>query len=69
MTTAQIIESVQAIRNQIFIIQNQFDSSEFDSKTGHSFGQVTDNSVESALFDAQVALANVLTMIQPNPYL
>jgi hypothetical protein len=69
MTTAQIIESVKAIRNQIFIIQNQLDSSEFDEKLGHAFGQVADNSVESALFDAQEALANVLTMIEPNPYL
>jgi hypothetical protein len=69
MTTAQIIESVKAIRNQIFIIQNQLDSSEFDEKLAHAFGQVADNSVESALFDAQQALANVLTMIEPNPYL
>jgi hypothetical protein len=69
MTTAQIIESVKAIRNQIFIIQNQLDSSEFDEKLGHAFGQVADNTVESALFDAQKALANVLTMIEPNPYL
>jgi hypothetical protein len=69
MTTAQIIESVKAIRNQIFIIQNQLDSSEFDEKLGHAFGQVADNTVESALYDAQKALANVLTMIEPNPYL
>jgi len=69
MTNQQIIESVKAIRNQIFIIQNQIDSSEFDEKLGHAFGQVADNSVDSALFDAQKALANVLTMIEPNPYL
>ena len=69
MTNQQIIESVKAIRNQIFIIQNQIDSSEFDEKLGHAFSQVADNSVESALFDAQKALANVLTMIEPNPYL
>jgi hypothetical protein len=69
MTNQQIIESVKAIRNQIFIIQNQIDSSEFDEKLGHAFGQVADNTVESALYDAQKALANVLTMIEPNPYL
>ena len=69
MTNQQIIESVKAIRNQIFIIQNQLDSSEFDEKLGHAFGQVADNTVESALYDAQKALANVLTMIEPNPYL
>jgi len=46
MTNQQIIESVKAIRNQIFIIQNQLDTSEVDEKVGHAFGQVADNSVE-----------------------
>lgn len=69
MTTAQIIESVKAIREQIFFIQNQYDNSEFDEKLSHAFGQVIDNTPEAALFDAQQALGKLLTMIEPNPYL
>jgi hypothetical protein len=69
MTNQQIIESVKAIRNQIFIIQNQLDTSEVDEKLSHAFGLVSDNKIDSALFDAQKALANVLTMIEPNPYI
>jgi hypothetical protein len=68
MTTAQIIESVKAIRDQIFLIQNQYDNSEFNEKLGHAFGQISDNSVESELFDAMESLGNVLSMIEPNPY-
>lgn len=68
MTTAQIIESVKAIREQIFLIQNQYDNSEFNEELGHAFGQIADNSVESELFDAMQALGNVLSMIEPNPY-
>lgn len=59
MTTAQIIESVKAIRNQIAIIENQVES---DSTL------VKEGTLEAALWDAQEALGNVLTMIEPNPY-
>jgi hypothetical protein len=59
MTTAQIIESVKAIRNQIAIIQNQVEN---DSTI------VQEGTLDAALWDAQEALANVLTMIEPNPY-
>jgi hypothetical protein len=60
MTTAQIIESVKAIRNQIAIIQNQVEN---DSTI------VQEGTLDAALWNAQEALANVLTMIEPNPYL
>ena len=60
MTTAQIIESVKAIRNQIAIIQNH---AENDSTL------VQEGTLDAALWNAQEALANVLTMIEPNPYL
>lgn len=59
MTTAQIIESVKAIRNQIAIIENQVET---DSTL------VQEGTLEAALWDAQEALGNVLTMIEPNPY-
>jgi hypothetical protein len=60
MTTEQIIESVKAIRNQIAIIQNQVEN---DSTI------VQEGTLDAALWNAQEALANVLTMIEPNPYL
>ena len=60
MTTAQIIESVKAIRNQIAIIQNQVEN---DSTI------VQEGTLDAALWNAQEALANVLTVIEPNPYL
>jgi len=59
MTTAQIIESVKAIRNQIAIIENQVET---DSTL------VQEGTLEAALWDAQEALGNVLSMIEPNPY-
>lgn len=62
MTTAQLaqmIESVKAIRNQIAIIQ-------YEVMTESEL--IQEGTIEAKFWDAQEALGNVLSMIEPNPY-
>jgi hypothetical protein len=60
MTTAEIYDLVQDLRSQITFIQKQIENETLIVEEG---------SIDAYLWDTQQALGNIISMIEPNPYL
>jgi len=60
MTTAEIYDLVQDLRSQITLIQNHIENDTLIVQEG---------TIDAYLWDAQQALGQIISIIEPNPYL